>query len=130
MEEEGGDHCDDAVADGPANNGPGATFCADVEREDFRGIEPGGGEPGGAEGGRVEECESCDAGTEGALVRALDLGVFVEDAGDEEFDGHGDGAPDQCCWDGISDWSFWKIFATWMVTKEAAAYIFDHICPV
>ena len=98
LEEEGGDHGDDAVANGPADDGPGAAFGADVEREDFCRVEPGGREPGGAEGGGVEEGEGGDAGAEGALLWAFDLGVFVEDAGDEEFEGHGYGSPDHGCW--------------------------------
>lgn len=93
LEEERGDHGDDAVADRPADYRPCSPLGANVEGEDFGGVEPGGCEPGGAEGGGVEEGEGCDAGAEGALVRAFDLGVFVEDAGDEEFEGHAYGSP-------------------------------------
>ena len=94
MEQKGGDHRDDAVADGPADHGPGPTFRTDVQGEDLGGVEPRGGEPRGAKGGGVEERHGGDGGTVRALVGAFNLGVFVEDAGDEEDEGHADGAPD------------------------------------
>ena len=94
LEQEGRDHRDHAVADRPADHGPGAPFGADVQREDLGGVEPGGGEPGGAKGGGVEERHGGDGGAVCALVGPFHLGVFVEDTGDEEDEGHGDSAPD------------------------------------
>ena len=97
LEEEGRDHGDDAVADGPPDDGPRAAFGAYVQREDLGGVEPGGGEPCGAERGRVEEGEGGDGGAVFFLVGPVDLGVFVEDASDEEDEGHTYGAPDHGC---------------------------------
>ena len=94
MEEEWGDHSDDAVANRPADNGPGATFGADVEREDLGGVEPWSGEPGGAEGGGVEEGHGGDAGAVGFLAGSWRIGEFVEDTRDEKDQGHANGAPD------------------------------------
>ena len=94
LEQEGGDHRDDAVADGPANHGPGATFRPDVQGEDLGGVEPRGGEPGGAKSGGVEERHGGNGGAVRTLVGPFDLGVFIKDTGNEEDEGHADGAPD------------------------------------
>lgn len=93
LEEEGGDHGDDAIADGPADNGPGATLCAHIQWEDFGWVKPRGCEPGSTEGCGIQEGESGDAGPKRALAGSIDLSVLIEDAGNQEFNGHGDSAP-------------------------------------
>lgn len=97
LEEEGRDHGDDPVADGPAHHRPGATFCSHVQWKDFRWVKPRGCEPGCTESRGVEEGESGHAGAEGALVGPFDLSVLIEYAGNEEFNGHTSGAPDHGC---------------------------------
>jgi len=83
LEEEGGDHRDDAVANGPTDHGPGPSFGTDVQRKDFRGIKPRRCKPSRTKSSSIQECHSSDAGTETFLARSWLLSEHVEYSSDE-----------------------------------------------
>ena len=98
LEHDGAEQGEPAVTDGPPDDTPGVTLGADLEGEDFSGVEPGDGKPGGAEG-RCEQEDHSDGTRAVAFGGGRSEGLVLTGAGETTSEEHSnaldDGAPVQ-----------------------------------